>query len=95
LIFYTLKGPRNKLEIHEDKLKLVKAAWWRILSPKNEQTEWKLSELTKFQANDPKHLWGNLQWSTKEGVEHSFRYSTNTLMMKKIELYMQKVIERN
>jgi hypothetical protein len=73
LIFYKLKGPRNKLEIHHDKIKLVKSPWWSPFGPKDEK----------------------LEWANFEGQKCSFRFSTNMLMMDKIEKYVHKLILKN
>jgi hypothetical protein len=95
MIFYTLQGPKSKLEIHHDKLKLTNRAFWNIFSSKKNQTEWKLSELSHFKITVPKFIWGKLEWSTSDGNKESFRFTTNSEMMKKIEKYMQKVIIKN
>jgi len=95
LIFYTLQGPKYKLEIHHDKIKLVKRTWWSLFSPKNEILEWKLDELTQFQIAAPKMIWGKLEWSNFSGNTSSFRFSTNAEMMDKIEKYVHKLILKN
>lgn len=95
MIFYTLKGPKYNLEIHDDKIKLVKRTWWRLLSSKNELLEWKLDELSQFQIASPKFIWGKLEWANYGGNTSSFRFSTNTVMMDKIEKYMHKLILKN
>ena len=95
MIFYTLKGPRNKLEIHDNKIKLVKSAWWSIFSPKDEMLEWDLNEIAKFQIVKTHFFWGKLEWANFEGQKCSFRFSTNLIMMDKIEKYIHKLILRN
>lgn len=95
MIFYSLKGPNYKLEIHDDKIKLIRRAWWIMFSPKNEVLEWKLSELSHFQIIVPKFVWGKLEWASFDGKKSSFRFSTNSVMMDKIEKYMHKLIIKN
>ena len=95
MIFYTLQRPKSKLEIHHDKLKLVNGFCWNLFSSKKDQTEWKLSELSHFQITVPKFIWGKLEWSTSDGRKETFRFTTNSVMMNKIEKYMQKVIIKN
>ncbi len=95
LIFYSLKGPKYKLEIHDDKLKLIKRAWWVPFASKGEILEWKLSDLSQFQIATPKLVWGKLEWSNFDGKKASFRFSTNAIMMDKIEKYMHKLIIKN
>lgn len=95
MIFYTLQGPKYKLEIHHDKIKLVKRTWWSLFSPKNEILEWKLDELTQFQIASPKMIWGKLEWANFNGNKSSFRFSTNAVMMDKIEKYVHKLILKN
>jgi hypothetical protein len=95
LIFYTLQGPKYKLEIHDDKIKLTKKAWWSIFSSKNEILEWKLDELSQFQIAVPKFIWGKLEWASFNGNKTSFRFSTNAVMMDKIEKYVHRLILKN
>lgn len=95
LIFYTLQGPNYKLEIHDDKLKLIKRSWWSLFSSKNDIIEWQLSELSQFQITVPKFIWGKLDLATFDGKKNSFRFSTNSIMMEKIEKYVHKLIIKN
>lgn len=95
MIFYTLKGPKNKLEIHHDKIKLVKSPWWRLFSPKDEKVEWELDEIAQFQIIKTHFFWGKLEWSNFKGQKCSFRFSTNMMMMDKIEKYVHKLILKN
>jgi hypothetical protein len=95
LIFYTLQGPKYKLEIHDDKIKLIKKAWWSIFSSKNEVLEWRLDELAQFQIAVPKFIWGKLEWASFNGNKTSFRFSTNAVMMDKIEKYVHRLILKN
>lgn len=95
MIFYTLTGPKYKLEIHDDKIKLIKRVWWSAFSKQDRVTEFKLSELTQFQISIPKLIWGKLEWATQDGNKCSFRFSTNSVMMTKIEKYMHKLIMKN
>ena len=95
MIFYTLQGPQHRLEIHDDKIKLIKKPLWRLFKNQNEIEEWSLQELSKFQISVPKVIWGKLEWSTFNGSQSSFHFSTNNLMMIKIEKYVQKLINKN
>lgn len=95
MIFYTLQGPKYKLEIHNDKIKLIKKAWWSFFSSKNEILEWKLDELSQFQIAVPKFIWGKLEWASFNGNKTSFRFSTNAVMMGKIEKYVHRLILKN
>jgi hypothetical protein len=95
VIFYTLQGPGFQLEIHDDRLKLIRKSWARILAPKAEVTDWKLAELEHFTIATPKFLWGRIEWSTFDGSKGSFRFTTNAQMMGKIERYLNKLIIKN
>lgn len=95
MIFYTLQGPKYKLEIHEDKMKLIRQSWWGILGSKNQETVFPLHELSEFHVSVPKFIWGKLEWASFEGRTESFRFSSNAVMVSKIEKYMQKVILKN
>lgn len=95
MIFYTLQGPKYNLEIHEDKIKLVTKTWWRMFSPRTEILEWKLDELSHFQIASSKFVWGKLEWANFNGNKSSFRFSTNAVMMDKIEKYVHKLILKN
>ena len=95
MIFYTLQGPKYKLEIHDDRIKLIRKPWWTIFSTKNEILEWKLEELSQFQISGPKFIWGKLEWANFNGNKSSFRFSTNAMMMDKIEKYVHKLILKN
>lgn len=94
MIFYTLQGPKYKLEIHDDKLKLTKKSWWALFG-KNEAIEWNIQELSQFQISSPKFIWGKLEWATFDGKKCSFRFTTNSVMMGKIEKYVHKLIIKN
>ncbi len=95
VIFYTLQGPTYKLEIHDDKMKLIKKSWWSLFGAKNEILEWKLEELSQFHIATPKFIWGKLEWASFDGHKSSFRFSTNPVMMDKIERYVHKLILKN
>jgi hypothetical protein len=95
MIYYTLQGPIYKLEIHDDKIKLVPRGWAIVLTSKNRMREWRLSELTQFQICTSKFVWGKLEWSTGDGSKGSFRFTTNTVIVAKIEKYLQKLIIKN
>jgi hypothetical protein len=97
LIFYTLQGPAYELEIYEDKIRLVKKFWTQIFSRKNEKDTFRINELSHFEITVPKFLIfsGKLQWTTFSGETGSFRFSTNPVMVKKIETYLQKRVIKN
>lgn len=96
MIFYTLKGPTHKLEIHDDKLHMHKKSWFRFLTKEPHTNVFVIDQLKNFEVSSPKFLfWGRLKWTTNEDQSGSFRFSTNSTMMTKIERYMQKRIEKN
>lgn len=95
MIFYTLQGPKYRLEIHDDKMKLIRQTWWGIFGSKNQETIFPLQDLAEFHVAVPKLVWGKLEWSSFEGRRETFRFSTNSTMVSKIEKYMQKVIIKN
>ena len=96
MIFYTLKGPSNKLEIHDEKVQTFKKTWWALLTREPHTRSFQMSRLQSFQIAKPKFLlWGRIDWSTLDGEKGSFHYSTDSDMVKKIERYMQKKIEKN
>jgi len=96
VIFYTLQGPKYKIEIHDDKIKLIRKGIWGWLSPKSKETIIQLSELSIFQASSPSLIgYGKLECSTFNGKKIVLRFSTNSQMMSKIERYMQKIILKN
>jgi hypothetical protein len=95
VIFYTLQGPTYHLEIHEDKIKLIPRGWSRLFTPKSENLEWKLQDLGQFQISVPKLVWGKLEWSTFDGRKGSYRFTTNAIMVSKIEKYLHKIIIKN
>lgn len=95
MIFYTLQGPKHRLEIHNDKLKLIKRPWWRVFSYKEKTLEFKLSELSEFRVATPKTLTGVLVWETFDGNKGTFTFTTNAKMMGMIEKYVHKLIVKN
>lgn len=95
LIFYTLQGPQSTLEIHDDKIKVTKKSWWSTLSRQDQVLEFRLNDLAQFQIASSKIIWGRLEWSTFDGGKGSFRFSTNAVMMDKIEKYMHKLVLKN
>ena len=93
MIFYTLQGPSHELEIHDDKLCLIKKGWRTVFSKADPIINWDLQALSRFEITAPKYLlWGKIEWQTYDGNRGSFRFSTNPVMVKKIEAYMQKKI---
>ena len=96
MIFYTLKGPGHKLEIHDNKIVLSKRAWLNFFPFKEVPPEWNLNSLSYFAVTHPKFfLWGKIEWRTFSGSSGSFRFSTNAQMVQKIELYLQKKTIKN
>lgn len=97
MIHYTLQGPSYELEIHEDKIRLIKKPWLKIFSKVQETTSWEITDLSQFEITVPKFLMisGKLQWSTFKGETGTFRFTTNPLMVKKIEAYLQKRVIKN
>jgi hypothetical protein len=97
LIFYTLQGPSSEMEIYEDKIRLVKKSWRKIFSRKQERDTFYISELSQFEIIVPKFMFfsGKIQWTTFKGDTASFRFSTNPVMVKKIEVYLKKRVIKN
>lgn len=95
MIFYTLQGPQSILEIHDDKIRLTKKSWWGALSKKDQVLEFKIQDLAQFQIASEKFVWGRLEWSTFEGEKCAFRFTTNAVMMGKIEKYMHRLVLKN
>lgn len=97
MIFYTLQGPTYELEIYEDKIRLIKKSWFRLFSKNHQIHVWSINELAQFEITVPKFLMisGKLQWSTFQGEQGTFRFSTHPAMVKKIESYLQKRVIKN
>jgi hypothetical protein len=96
MIFYTILGPSHLIEIHEDKIILMKRTWLKLVTGSGPIKIWKLDDLAQFNITIPQYLlWGKVEWKSFDGHSGAFRFSTNTLMMKKIELYLQKKILKN
>ena len=96
MIFYTLQGPGYKLEVHEEKMYLLKRGWLRFFSKRSEIEAWELNELSSFEITVPKFIFtGKVSWTSFDGRSGTFRFSTNFQMMKKIELYFRKRVMKN
>jgi hypothetical protein len=95
MIFYTLQGPQSKLEIHDDKIRLTKNTWWNAMRGTEQIIEYKLDDLSQFNITSAKLIWGKLEWKTFDGMKCAFRFSTNSVMMRKIEKYMHKLVLKN
>lgn len=97
MIFYTLQGPSFKLVIHEDKICLEKKPWTQLFSKKDLQETFPINELSKFEIAAPKFMFfsGKLYWETFTGQTGTFRFTTHPLMVRKIEIYLQKRVFKN
>jgi hypothetical protein len=97
LIFYTLQGPNYELEIHEDKIQLIKRPWASWFFKKKEIHSWQIKDLSIFEISVPKFLMfsGKLHWQTFSGETGTFKFSTTPAMVKKIETYLQKRVIKN
>ncbi len=96
MIFYTILGPSHLIEIHDDKIILMKRTWLKLVTGSGPMKTWKLDDLSQFSITIPQYLlWGKVEWKSFDGNAGAFRFSTNSLMMKKIELYLQKRILKN
>lgn len=96
MIFYTIQGPKFKLEIHDDKLKLIKKGLFAFLSKQKESPSYPLSEIIHFEVISSKFiLWGKLEFTMSNGEKREIRFSTNQQMMNKIEKYIQKIVIKN
>jgi hypothetical protein len=95
LIFYTLFGPTSKLEIHDDKIKVMRNPFLGFFHRKDRLVEFKLNELAHFSITEPKFVWGKLQCESACGKKADFRFTTNTVMMGKIEKYLNTLITKN
>ena len=97
MIFYTLQGPKYELEIHEDRIKLIKKSWMYFLTRNTEVRIWDIKDLSQFQITVPKFLIisGKIEWQTFDGQIGFFKFSTHPAMVKKIEAYIQKRVIKN
>jgi hypothetical protein len=96
VIFYTLSGPKFTLEVHDDKIKLVRRAWWKLLSREPQVSTWEVQNLSTFTMTNPSFLsMGRLEWQSVNGHKGRFRFTTNAEMVKKIERYLQEKIIKN
>jgi len=89
MICYTLKGRGHSLEIHQDKLLLLKKPWF-LFFIKPTPKAWKISDLAHFEMVENK-----IEWKDFEGREAIFHFRGNPEMVKKIETYLQKKVEKN
>lgn len=95
MIFYTLFGPTSKLEIHDDKIKVMRNPILGFFHRKDRLMEFKLNELAHFSITEPKFVWGKLQCESACGKKADFRFTTNAVMMGKIEKYLNTLITKN
>lgn len=96
MIFYTLQGPTETLEIHDIKLVVYKKGLKSFFSKEDAVEIYLMEDLINFEIKVPKFIFaGKIEWVSKNGVVKSFLFSTNLEMVKKIERYMQKKTEKN
>ncbi|MFP5387059.1 MAG: hypothetical protein ACLGHN_13345 [Bacteriovoracia bacterium] len=97
MIFYTLQGPGYELEIHDDKLRIIRKSWFSFLGKNSSSLTWEIKDLSQFNITVPKFFMisGKIEWQTFKGEKGHFRFSTNPLMVKKIEAYIQKKVIKN
>lgn len=96
MIFYTLSGPKHRLEIHDDKIRLTTRTWWTLWLKKQETFSWELHDLASFEVSVPKtFLWGKVEWRSFDGRKGSLRFSSHPTMVSKIEKYLQKRVYKN
>ncbi len=96
MIFYTLQGPNEILEIHDTKLVVIKKGLRTYFSKENLVQTFPMDELTNFEIKAPKFIFaGKLEWASLSGEVKTFRYTSPHEMVKKIERYMQKKTEKN
>lgn len=97
MIFYTIQGPKYRLEIHEDKIALVPNNWFANWKNHKTISTWPIEELSRFEIVTPKFfiISGKIQWQTFKGEEGYFRFTTTPEMVKKIETYLQKRVIKN
>ena len=97
MIFYTIQGPKYRLEIHENTIKLVPKKWFNIGESKAPEQSWEIQQLSLFEMTRSKFMifTGQLKWETFEGSQGIFNFNTSPVMVKKIETYLQKRIIKN
>lgn len=97
MIFYTIQGPKYRLEIHEDKITLIKKKWFPLWNSSPQSASWSIQELSHFEITVPKFflISGKIQWQTFNGEQGQFRFTTTPAMVKKIETYLQKRVIKN
>lgn len=96
MIFYTLQGPGQTLEIFEDKLRIHYNGIFSFMSKKPEWIEFQMSELSRFEISVPQYIFcGKLEWQTFSGEVGTFKFSTSARMVVKIEKYIQKKVIKN
>ena len=96
MIFYTIQGPKYRLEIHDDKLRLITRGMFSLFNNKNDHPTFPLNEIIKFEITSSKFIfWGKLEFTMSNGEKRNIRFSTNQQMMNKIEKYIQKIVIKN
>lgn len=96
MIFYTLQGPSETLEIHDTKLVVTKKGITTIFAREDAVETFPMDELVTFEIKAPKFFFaGLLEWVSASGEVKTFRYNSPHEMVKKIERYMQKKTEKN
>jgi hypothetical protein len=94
MIFYTLQGLKYKIEIHDEKIKLIKRNFIFYLNF-DEVIEYSLSELAQFSITYPKYLLGEIKWTTFNGDQKKLSFTSNVNVAVKIERYMHKLVFKN
>lgn len=97
MIFYTLQGPGYELIIHDDKIQLHRKSWTKLLSKETPESSYRIEDLARFEIAVPKFLFfsGKIKWETFDGETGTFKFTTNPVMVKKIETYIQKRVIKN
>lgn len=78
------------MEICESKIKLITKPWMRIFIRGPKVVSFEIKELAQFEVDG-----FIIHWKTISGETGSFKYSTKPEMVHKIQLYLQKKIEKH
>lgn len=94
MIHYIVKGPSQTLEIHHDRLKVIRKGILYYIGLGARVQEWPLSNIANFSVTK-KFLTGQIYWKTYQGESNGFKYSDQEEFVSKIHAYIQKVILKN